>query len=112
MAEKTYWQKYYAKNKDRYKTYEWNTPEANRRRKLKYKYNITPEDYDKMYLNQEGKCAICNDKHNKLNIDHCHTTGKVRGLLCTNCNQALGKVKDNIDILKSAIEYLKLSNNK
>ena len=77
------------------------------------KYNITPEDYSILFTKQEGKCAICrSDKSFRKNItynlfvDHCHETGKVRGLLCHSCNTGLGHFRDNITNLKQAIEYL------
>jgi len=64
-----------------------------------------------MLEEQEHKCAICStsdaDLDKLLSVDHCHTTGKVRGLLCNNCNLALGNFKDKIENLKSAINYLK-----
>lgn len=76
--------------------------------KLRYKcsqYGITDLDYMKMEFDQDKRCAIC--KQSKpLEIDHCHITGKVRGLLCRTCNAALGMVKDDIDILREAISYL------
>lgn len=79
-------------------------------------YNITIDDYDNMYIKTEGKCAICGEhrpQYGQLrhSIDHCHVTGKVRNLLCPNCNTALGKFKENIDIMKKAIEYVKLHAN-
>jgi uncharacterized protein YlaI len=66
-------------------------------------------------VKQKGCCAICG-KHqtilNKtLNVDHCHKTGKIRGLLCTNCNHGLGKFYDNAEVLKVAINYLNNSTN-
>lgn len=90
-------------------------PIKERLRKIK-EYKITEDQYKEMFLSQDNKCAICNnseksltnkgDRFKNLAIDHCHSTNKVRGLLCINCNQALGKVKDNIEILKSMIAYL------
>jgi hypothetical protein len=75
---------------------------------LKRQYDMTSEDYNKMYAEQNGKCKICGVISNKtLNIDHCHTTNKVRGLLCWNCNIALGYFKDSILNLENAIIYLK-----
>jgi len=63
-------------------------------------YNITIEEYDAMLVNQNNKCKICDTTPDKkLNIDHCHKTNKVRGLLCWPCNIALGHFKDNIDLL-------------
>lgn len=74
---------------------------------LKRDYNITEEEFNRMHEEQEGKCKICNKKSEKtLNIDHCHTTNKVRGLLCWNCNIGLGYFKDNKQFLINAIKYL------
>jgi hypothetical protein len=83
---------------------------------LKKKYNISLEDYNNTLVSQNNCCLICklpetsiSNKNNKvisLSVDHCHTTGKVRGLLCSNCNKGLGCFKDNISFLKEAIEYL------
>lgn len=71
-----------------------------------YRYGITDEDYGELLKSQDGKCAICGIEA-KLNIDHCHDNGHVRGLLCNQCNTALGLFKDNINNLLTAIEYLK-----
>lgn len=75
---------------------------------LKHNYGITLEDYEIMFKNQEGKCFICNVLKEVLHVDHCHETDKVRGLLCGNCNKALGLLKDNISVLNKAIDYLRL----
>lgn len=78
---------------------------------LKYAYGITIDQYEQMFNVQEGKCKICNKHQNELkqplSVDHNHTTNKIRGLLCQNCNTILGHAKDNIDILQKAINYLK-----
>jgi hypothetical protein len=74
--------------------------------KLQREYGISSKDYDEMFTLQDGKCAICKEAHDLLDVDHCHTTNKVRGLLCRNCNQALGKFRDSIEILQAAISYL------
>ncbi len=76
---------------------------------IKKKYGITPDDWDRMYEQQGGKCAICScdcTTGRKLAVDHCHTSGNVRGLLCAKCNQGLGYFDDNTDFLGKAIEYL------
>ena len=78
------------------------------------KFNITVEQYHQMVKEQSNSCAICK-KHkddfagrgNSFHIDHCHDTGKVRGLLCSNCNTGLGHFKDDIIALEKAIEYIK-----
>lgn len=77
---------------------------------LKRLFNLTKEEYEKMLFRQNGVCAICNDsKKNtrRLSVDHCHKTGRIRGLLCVECNMTLGLVKDKVDRLKSMIKYLK-----
>ena len=80
-------------------------------------YGITFQDYKRMYEEQEGLCKICNNqgflmdekRHKmKLVVDHCHVTGLVRGLLCHNCNRALGLLSDDIKRFERAINYLKV----
>lgn len=79
---------------------------------LKYTYGISLDDYEVMRQQQQNKCACCG-KHEKetprqrLFVDHCHKTGKIRALLCQHCNTALGMVNDDPDILISLISYLK-----
>lgn len=72
------------------------------------KYGIQPEIYYKLLNEQENRCIICKKEENKrnLSIDHSHKTGKVRGLLCSNCNRGIGFLKDDVEILKNAILYL------
>jgi len=63
-----------------------------------------------MLIDQNNTCAICDVKHfdtKKLHVDHCHSTGKVRGLLCSNCNNGMGKLGDSIERLELVINYLK-----
>ena len=77
---------------------------------LQYKYGITYECYLKMKESQNDKCKICKTtikEVDKLYVDHCHDTGKVRGLLCSHCNFGIGQFRDNVDFLKNAIKYLK-----
>jgi hypothetical protein len=72
------------------------------------KYKTTVEHITHLYETQTV-CQICKqeDKRRNLAIDHCHSTDKVRGLLCDACNKAIGHFKDNIEYLENAIEYLK-----
>ncbi len=83
-----------------------------RKNHLKSMYGITPEDYDRILSEQKGVCAICgssdpNDNvSTNLHVDHCHSTGKVRGLLCSHCNHILGKANDDPSVLLAAIQYL------
>lgn len=73
------------------------------------------EHFNTMLEKQKHKCLICNkifENSKKSHLDHCHTTGIIRGILCTNCNIGLGHFRDNIDLLKSAVKYLKKYNAK
>jgi hypothetical protein len=82
---------------------------------LKRNFGISADQYAAMMLAQDGKCAICKSDERSLirgrlislAVDHCHTTGKVRGLLCSACNPAIGAFRDRIDLLEAAIAYLK-----
>lgn len=79
-----------------------------RKKDLKKKYGMTEEDYIKKFKKQKGRCAICGlVVAGNLNIDHDHSSGLVRGLLCTRCNLGLGMFKDDINILKKSIKYIK-----
>lgn len=92
--------------------------EANRLRSLKQdikKYGFTYESYLAFVAAHNNVCAICHNPEKaisaygtpkRLTIDHCHTTNKVRGLLCENCNRGLGYLQDNTEILESALRYL------
>ena len=80
--------------KARLRTADSQSPERKRKAHLQRTYGITPEEYDEMLLLQDGKCAICpkeeaGGKHNVFCVDHDHRTGKVRQLLCKNCNIVL-----------------------
>jgi len=80
------------------------------------KYGITSKEYDKFLSDQGGVCAICGQAETHIDprtnrvflmsVDHCHLTGKVRGILCNNCNRGIGFFKDNISLLNSASAYL------
>lgn len=76
---------------------------------LKHRFGITSDDYWKMSESQDHLCYICKTKGNSkfLHVDHDHKTNEIRGLLCKNCNHGLGNFKDNIQLLKNAIEYLR-----
>ena len=79
-------------------------------RRLLRKYKMTREQYNDLITAQDHKCAICHVPIGRVGkrftVDHDHSTGKVRGLLCFNCNTALGYLGDNIDTLNNAIRYL------
>lgn len=69
------------------------------------KYKISPDRYAQMWIDQDGDCAICGE-HRELVVDHCHDTGRVRGLLCHRCNVALGWMNDQPENLRRAASYL------
>jgi hypothetical protein len=77
------------------------------------KYGLTKDQVHQMHEAQEFKCKICggesDHRYDKLCVDHCHTTGKVRGLLCFSCNVMIGQAKDDVIRLAKAIEYLENS---
>lgn len=109
--DREYKRRYYEKTKDKYRAREraWRkgNPDRVYENSLKYKYGITLEDYEKMVQLQNGKCKLCG-KEEKLFVDHCHKTSRVRGLLCNSCNKALGLFYDNIETLERAVIYLKI----
>ena len=92
-------------------------PDKYKHKALKKQYNIGLDEYMIMLESQKGVCSICNKEESAINphtkqprdlaVDHCHSTGKVRGLLCSKCNTALGSFKDDISLLEAAIVYLK-----
>lgn len=81
-------------------------PHKARRRNLKTNYGISVETFDSMVEKQHGCCASCNKPTDALVVDHDHSTGKVRALLCSNCNLLLGHAHDDTQKLANAIEYL------
>jgi Recombination endonuclease VII len=83
---------------------------------LKRNYGITLEQYKILFTKQNGKCAICKKEESlfdtrykkikRLCVDHCHNTGKVRGLLCHNCNIGIGLFEDSKENMQNAVKYL------
>lgn len=102
IRSKEYRKAEYKRNKETY-----------RENSYKRKFNISIEDYNYLFNKQNGLCSICKGKFvgrkdaRHFAIDHNHKTKKIRGLLCSNCNKLLGMCKDNIEILKLAIKYLR-----
>ena len=78
---------------------------------LKTKYGITPEQFDEMVERQGNRCALCkqpqSDHARYLDVDHCHTTQRVRGLLCRSCNTAIGLFREDPELFAAAAEYLR-----
>jgi hypothetical protein len=78
---------------------------------LANKFQLKPADYIGLLRHQQGRCAICGheglDKRGRrLAVDHCHATGKVRGLLCSRCNTALGMIGDTLDAAMKFVRYI------
>ncbi len=92
-----YYKNWIFKNKDKVKF-----------NQLRKKYGIEPSTYKSMLINQSGKCAICQkEDYTWLAVDHCHTTGRIRGLLCRYCNLVVGNSKENADICIRASVYIR-----
>lgn len=93
-----------------------NNPGIERKRMLQRKYNMTAAAYDAMAAQQNNKCAICEEPESsfdqkcgsrkRLCVDHCHSTGKIRGLLCLRCNTTLGKLEESPQLLRAMWDYL------
>lgn len=87
----------------------YRNPQKTRDRQLRLAFGITLEQYENLLKQQNNRCAICNcppSGPKSFAVDHCHSSGKVRGLLCRGCNVGIGNLKDSISILESAIIYL------
>lgn len=84
-----------------------------RKYELKSKYNLTIKQYVEMIKSCENSCEICQTSFTQtdIHVDHCHTSGEVRGLLCFDCNTGLGRYKDSEGLLLKAIEYLRRSSD-
>lgn len=86
------------------------TPAERWREHLKYRYAITPEDYDEMLAAQNGCCALCekppSEKERKLSVDHCHNSNRVRQLLCRFCNVLIGHLEGKPELVQRAYEYI------
>lgn len=113
----SYWRDYKSKYRDKRNARARELRQANvskyraqvRRSELKTKYGLTPEDFSKLLADQNNCCACCGDEFVKTpDIDHKHDSNPplIRGLLCTNCNNGLGRFKDSIIRLQKAISYL------
>jgi Recombination endonuclease VII len=106
-------QRYYQRNRERKlaeaKERNEQNPDTNRGYRFKAKYGMSLKDFDRMYNEQAGCCAACEDPIPRrgvgVNVDHCHETGRVRGLLCRSCNAALGMLEENVDRIEALKRY-------
>ena len=103
-CEKELYKIWAAKNKQLLK-------ERDFKRNLRSKFGLTLDKYQEMLKAQDFGCAICKAETSlsgrALAVDHCHTTGVIRSLLCNECNTALGLLKENIEIISAALEYVR-----
>jgi len=127
MNRKEYNKKYYQKNKEKYKNhrqknkeyykeygkkyYQKNKEELRKdakKRQLLREYNLSKEEFEKIFLKQNCECAICHKLFENMPcVDHNHKTNKVRGLLCISCNVLIAMAQDDIIILENTIKYLR-----
>ena len=99
--------------KERAKVYYNNNTDKWRDKHYSKAYNLSLDDYTAMLAKQDGKCAICGCTESRdgkrFAVDHCHDTGKVRGLLCRPCNSAIGFLNDDYQTALAAVRYLEAS---
>jgi hypothetical protein len=105
---------YYYRNKDKIlaRLKANYSPDKSHAQKIKRMYGLSIDDYNRLLEEQAYKCAIClREKYHKrrFTVDHCHKTGKIRGLLCLKCNAMLGQAEDSITTLQAGIKYLSLT---
>ena len=109
--KKTHPDKVSAIQKRHREKYPERTKASNRKRTLK-EYNLTESDYEKLLVIQNGVCAICRKSDptgQRLAVDHCHATNKIRGLLCCKCNRGIGFFDDEPMRIRAAADYLEKS---
>jgi hypothetical protein len=118
-ARKEYQRAWYFAHKEGVKAQKAEWRAANPEKVLGYarrrKYGVTSDQYQALYAAQRGTCKICKGSRPQtsprggqkpLAVDHCHATGRIRGLLCNKCNAGLGMLDDSIDLLRAALAYL------
>lgn len=112
VYQKEYQRKNKEKIREKKKLYHTQTKEYRRWYTIKMRYGITREEYENILFSQNRTCAICSKSksgHNNtdaLVVDHCHSTKKVRGLLCNRCNTLLGLIEDNPVFIQNLTNYL------
>lgn len=99
---------FFSANRDKLITRQRNYQRASYYRKT---YGISKDDYLLLYATQNGNCGICGKHEEVLCVDHCHSTQRIRGLLCHACNFGLGHFKDKVDLLVKACDYLNNKNS-
>lgn len=105
-CEKIYARNYYRQNSEEIRSRRG--PSYSPHAWRKHKYGLTPEGFTALYVSQDGRCAVCQTSKTsrELDVDHCHETGKVRGLLCGPCNRGIGQLKDDPSLVMAAAIYI------
>ena len=108
-----YFRKWQSENRDKVRkaSNKWKYKNEDRRISymLRWRYGVTSTDYDRLFILQKGRCAICfsfGTAKRRLALDHNHKTGTIRGLLCNSCNTGIGHFRDNTSLLNRAKTYL------
>lgn len=85
--------------------------QVNQAKSLLVRYKMRPAEYQALFDAQNGRCAICGQESTRrLHVDHCHTTGRLRELLCSRCNTGIGQFRENPDYLRAAVRYVEKHN--
>ncbi len=111
-CRRAWFKEYYRKNSrkltEKNVAYRKRNPDVRRRTRLKRMYGVSLEERDRMFVEQNGRCYLCGNLPGKrtLAVDHCHKSGRIRRLLCIQCNSGLGMFKDDPELLNRAIDYL------
>lgn len=105
--------KWYARNREKVlataREHYAKNPTLQREIYLKKEHGLTPTQYDAMNVAQQGHCKVCGRDDQRLHVDHDHTTGLIRGLLCGNCNRMVGLAGDDPAVLRQAADYIEQS---
>jgi Recombination endonuclease VII len=106
--QSAYSREYHVKNRETIlrRKRERHNPESAQKRWLFYRYGLTPQTWAEMFERQGKRCGICRKESARWVVDHNHTTGKIREILCHGCNVGLGFLEDNPDTVRRAAEYL------
>lgn len=112
LCKSCYNKNYFQEHKEEYKqansVWRLKNKKKLRNKNLLYYFGITLDQFNHILKQQNNKCAICS-KENPTDLDHNHSTGKIRGILCRHCNTALGLFKENVQTIENAIGYLKIN---
>ena len=108
IASNREWQ---ANNQEHLKSYREANQEHIRERQRRYlakrNYGLEPKEFEALTQSTGGKCAVCGRSDLRLNIDHCHRTGKVGSLVCSPCNWLVSYVENRFDLIEAAMEYVR-----